>query len=461
MPKKNLIVGLFVVAALALLTVGLFMIGNRHEVFARHVDFYTDFTNISGLAKGSKVQVAGMDAGQITDILIPASPASKFKVRFRIEESLHGLVRTDSVATVGTEGVVGDTFLSVTSGSAKAQAAQPLMTLLSKEPTQLSDLLDQAKGTLGDVDVAVQNANGVLTSVGGNLNTTLRGATTTLANVNDVVVGIKAGRGPVGMLLHDETIAGGIRDTVSNAQQASIHFNHATAQADALVTDIEARNLPTKIDGTLTQVNEVVANLAASSKDIRRTISESTAPDIRGNTAGENLQESFSNLNEATGNLAQDTEAIKHNFFFKPFFRRRGYYNLVHLPPDEYRKNALVRSSSDHRMWLSAQSMFKADTHGDEQLTAEGKLLIDQAVGQNVDRIVESPVMIEGYSNEHSAKQLGISRRRSLLVRNYFLTQYQLDPANVGMVALQDRPPLGLGHDTWNGVSVVILSPKK
>jgi phospholipid/cholesterol/gamma-HCH transport system substrate-binding protein len=461
MPKKNLVVGLFVIAALALLTVGLFMIGNSHEVFARHVDFYTDFTTVSGLAKGSKVQVAGMNAGQITDILIPASPASKFKVRFRIEESLHGLVRTDSVATIGTEGVVGDTFLSVSPGSAKAQAAPALSTLLSKEPTQLSDLLDQAKGTLGDVDIAVQNANGLLTSVGGNLNTTLRGATTTLGNVNDVVVGIKDGRGPVGMLLHDETVAGGLRDTVSNAQQASIHINHATAQADALVTDIEGRSLPTKIDGTLTQVNEVVANLAASSKDLRKTISDATAPDVRGNSAGENLQESFSNLNEATGNLAQDTEAIKHNFFFRPFFRRRGYYNLVHLSPDEYRKNALVRNSHDYRMWFSAQPMFKADGHGDEQLTAEGKLQIDQVVNQHTDRVVESPVMIEGYSDEHSAKQLGIARKRSLLVRNYLVMQYQLDPANVGMVTLQDHPPLGLGHDTWNGVSVVILSANK
>jgi hypothetical protein len=74
MAKKNLIVGLFVLAALALFTVGLFLIGNRHEAFSRHMDFYTEFTDLAGLTKGTKVQVAGMDAGQIIEIDVPDSP---------------------------------------------------------------------------------------------------------------------------------------------------------------------------------------------------------------------------------------------------------------------------------------------------------------------------------------------------------------------------------------------------
>jgi phospholipid/cholesterol/gamma-HCH transport system substrate-binding protein len=59
--NRNLIVGLFVLTGLVLFSVGLFMIGNRHQAFTRHVDFYTEFTNLYGLAKGAKVQVAGMD----------------------------------------------------------------------------------------------------------------------------------------------------------------------------------------------------------------------------------------------------------------------------------------------------------------------------------------------------------------------------------------------------------------
>src|SRR5882724_1031531 len=150
--NKPLIVGLFVLAALGLFVTGLFIIRNHHEAFARHMDFYTEFANLAGIAKGAKVRVAGMDAGQVLDVGIPTSPPSRFRVKLRINEKLHGLVRTDSIVTIDTEGVVGDRFLSIGTGSPQLPAALADATLASKEPTEISDLLDQAKGTIADID---------------------------------------------------------------------------------------------------------------------------------------------------------------------------------------------------------------------------------------------------------------------------------------------------------------------
>src|SRR5580700_2605630 len=120
--SRSLIVGVFVMTGLALFTTGLFMIGNRHETFARHIELYTEFSNLSGIGKGTKVQVAGMDAGQVLGVEIPNTPPAKFRVKVRINEKLGGLVRTDSVVTVGTEGVVGNRFLVISAGSARAPA---------------------------------------------------------------------------------------------------------------------------------------------------------------------------------------------------------------------------------------------------------------------------------------------------------------------------------------------------
>jgi phospholipid/cholesterol/gamma-HCH transport system substrate-binding protein len=171
------------------------------------------------------VQVGGMDAGQVVDIAIPGSPSSKFRVRMRLNDTFNGLVRTDSLASIGTEGVVGDTFLFIRPGSPQASAAPPLSTLRSKEPTEIADLLDQVKGTITDVDGTVKDADGLLTSIGGNLNSTLDGVQTTIGNVNDVVLGLKQGRGPAGMLLHDEALAGQIRATITSTQQATGNLN--------------------------------------------------------------------------------------------------------------------------------------------------------------------------------------------------------------------------------------------
>jgi phospholipid/cholesterol/gamma-HCH transport system substrate-binding protein len=462
MKNRNVIVGIFVTAGLTLFTIGLFLIGNRHEAFARHIEYYAEFTNLSGITKGAKVQVAGMAAGQVVDIGVPNSPASRFRVRVRISEALHGLVRTDSVATIGTEGVVGDTFLLIHPGSANAPAADAQATLMSKEPTELSELLDEGKGVLANVDSTVKNANGVLTTVGKNLNSTLDEAKTAVGNANDVVVSIKQGRGPVGMMLRDETVATQLRQTVSNAQQATVDLDHASSQANALVSDIQSRQLPQKVESVLVSVKSAASNLDASSNQIRQTISEAAGPDAQGVTAGMNISQSLTNANYATANMADDTEALKHNFFFRNFFHNRGYYNLTNISPDKYEKDPLFTSPSNARVWLPADQVFEHSSDGVEHLTAQGKSLLDGGIGSRGDSIAVSPIVVEGYSGEaDAAEQLARSRARAILVRNYLRNRFQLDGSHLGLVAMKNVPPSGLDHATWDGVCVVIVVPKK
>jgi phospholipid/cholesterol/gamma-HCH transport system substrate-binding protein len=462
MVNRNLVVGLFVAAGLTLFTVGLFLIGNRHQAFARHVEFYAEFRDLSGLAKGAKVQVAGMDAGQILEIGIPDSPSAGFRVKLRIDERFHGLVRTDSVATIGTAGVVGETFMLVHPGSSGAQVAAPLATLPSKEPTELSDLLDQGKGTLADVDVAVKNANGLLTTVGGKVNSTLDQVKGTVSNVNDVVVGLKEGRGAVGMLLRDPALADQVRQTVTNVQQASVNIDHASSQANGLLSDIQSHNFPQKIDSTLASVSRAAANIDASTGQLRQTITEFAGPDEQGVTAGVNISQSLSNANEATANMADETEALKHNFFFRPFFQHRGYYNLTQISPEKYRKDTLFTSPNNSRTWLSADQLFVRDPDGLEQLTPQGKSLLDNALAQYGDSIVESPIVVEGYwGGDNPADQLTHSRNRAIIVRRYLQIHFQLDLGHLGAVPMKNLPPSGLDHSSWDGICILVLKGKR
>jgi phospholipid/cholesterol/gamma-HCH transport system substrate-binding protein len=461
MANRSFTVGLFVIAGLTLFTVGLFLVGNRVEAFARHMDFYAEFTDLAGLSKGAKVQVGGMNAGQILDIVIPDSPSSRFRVKLRINERLHGLVRTDSVATIGTEGVVGDTFVLIRPGSSKAQAAAAQSTLPSKEPTEIADLLDQGKGVLTDVDGTVKNANGLLTTVGGNLNSTLDGVKTTVSNVNDVVLGLKEGRGPAGMLLRDQALATQIRQTVTNTQQATADLGHASKQANGLISDIESRRFPQKVDDTMTSVKSAASNLDATAQQIHQTIAEVAGPDEQGITGGVNIRESLSNANAATANMADETEALKHNFFFRGFFRHRGYYNLAHIDPDKYRKDALFTRSSNYRVWLPANELYQSDPNGLEQLTTQGKDLLNRTVVQYGHSVVESPIVIEGYSaGGNAADQLASSRNRAILVRRYLQMHFQLDPGNLGAVPMMNVPPSGLDHPTWDGICIVVLKDR-
>jgi phospholipid/cholesterol/gamma-HCH transport system substrate-binding protein len=123
METRNTSIGLFVIAGLVLFGLGMFLIGDRHQAFARHREYYSEFVNLAGLTKGVKVRVAGMDAGEVIAIEVPDSPSARFRIKWRIDTKLAGLVRADSVAVIGTEVVVGDTFLSIRPGTAHAAQA--------------------------------------------------------------------------------------------------------------------------------------------------------------------------------------------------------------------------------------------------------------------------------------------------------------------------------------------------
>src|SRR5262249_12380455 len=392
MANRNVIVGIFVLAGLALLTLGIFLVGNRHTAFARHVDFYTEFANLAGISKGSKVKVAGMDAGQIVEVGVPNDPSSRFRVKFQIEKRLHGLVRTDSVVTIATEGVVGGTYLLVRPGSSAALAAAPLSTLVSKEPLDMSKLLDRGMLLLQDADATVKE-------IGPKLGGTLDEVKTTVASVDDVVTGIKQGRGTAGMLLRDQAAASDVRRSITNAQQATADFRHASGQVDTMASDIRSRGVTQKLDDTISSAKDAAANIHQTSKQVREAVAGETRQDEQGVDAGENVRESLSNVNTATANMADDTEALKHNFFLRGFFHRRGYYNLDNLSADTYRKNREFSDSGNERAWLPAAELFVRNGSNSETLSVAGKQALNDAVARDGGSALNHPVVIEGYSN--------------------------------------------------------------
>jgi len=451
MRSHSFLVGLFVVTGLTLFTVGIFLVGNRQGIFTRHIDFYTEFANLGGLSKGSKVKVAGMDAGQIVEVGVPDSPASRFRVKFQINQGLHGLMRTDSVASIATEGVVGGTYLSVRPGSPKALAAAPLATLPSQEPVDISKLLDRGM-------VLLQDADTTLKQVGPKLGGTLDKVTTTVANVNDVVTGLKQGRGTAGMLLRDEAVASDIRQSVANAHQATADFRDASGQVNAMVSDIRSRGVTRTLDKTISSARDAAANIDESARQVHQTIAKATGPDKQGVDAATNVRESLSNLNTASANMADDTEALKHNFFLRGFFHRRGYYNLANIPPDTYRKDHVFSSPANERAWLPATELFTNNGSNSEALSASGKQLLNAAIGKYGDSVINYPIVIEGYSDAAApANQILSSRDRAILVREYLRHQFQLNRSNLGIVSLSNSPPKGVGHSHWDGICVVFL----
>jgi phospholipid/cholesterol/gamma-HCH transport system substrate-binding protein len=469
-------IGLFLTLGIGLFTAILFFIGNRHDIFGKHVEFYAEFSDLGGLPRGAQVRVAGIEAGEVKGIEIPASPASKFRLKLQVRTNARGMIRTNSLVSIRTEGIVGDKYVFIREGTSAAAEAPDGATLPSKEPFDLGAALEKGSALLDKSSTLVDNLQGSVTDLHGRLDVALDSVTKTVNHVdglvtvvqpdirkmasnasqitdtiNAIVSDVNAGKGPVGLLLKDEATRKQLQATLSNAQQATLNLSDASARADRILADVQSRDLATKAQA-------ILENVQAMSEQLNQTIKSALAPDNMGEDGATNIRETLSNLNRGTANLAEDTEALKHEFFFRGFFKKRGFYDLEQLSPADYLQACQRQNTCGSRTWLDATNLFATGSNGTVQLDETGRQAIDSAVAPVVDSLLDHLVIVEGYCGAGTSDQQFVtSRRRANLVREYLEAHFHLIHNNVGIVPLRDKPPQSAGRDTWNGVAIVLF----
>jgi phospholipid/cholesterol/gamma-HCH transport system substrate-binding protein len=455
MRNRDISVGVFLIAGVILFSFGIFFIGSQRKTFSPSFEVYAEFANLNGLMKGAKVQVAGSGAGEVMDIFVPDSPDGHFRVRLRIDERFHMLVRADSVASIATEGMIGDAFVQIRPGSARVAEVAPGSTLPGQAGADMSQMLEKSARLL-------DQTSSTIATTSQKLNGTLDAATTTIRNANDIVVGLKEGKGTAGMLLSDEETATRIRQTVASLQNTADSLNHTATQADALVTDLHDRRLGQKADGLLASAGAATDNIRATTAQIRQTVNATLGPNEDGVDTASNVRETLDNLNQATENMVEDTEAVKHTIFLRGYFKRRGYFDLAHLSADDYRKNKRFSTPRNRREWLRGSDLFEAGASHVETLSPTGKSSIDGIVKSWGGSLGASPLIVEGYATRgNTADQMSLARSRAIMVEEYIRNRFGIDGQMIAVEALGSEPPPGVGRDRWDGVSVLMLSSSR
>ncbi|MGB6943924.1 MAG: MlaD family protein [Bryobacteraceae bacterium] len=197
--------GLFIVAALSALVIGVFLIGSRESLFQSTYRLKADFQNVAGLADGADVRVGGLHQGTVKHIQLPNQPDGKVTVTMDLDKATRDVLKKDSVASIKSEGLIGDKYIEITFGSDGAPALKDGDTIGSQPPLDISNLVKKADQLLDTAQGAVTDLNG------------------TASNLNAISSKINEGKGTVGALINDKTI-----------------YQKATAGATALDEDMEA-----------------------------------------------------------------------------------------------------------------------------------------------------------------------------------------------------------------------------
>jgi phospholipid/cholesterol/gamma-HCH transport system substrate-binding protein len=206
--------GVFIVATLAVLATGVFIIGSKEYLFQSTYQLKAQFKNVVGLAEGADVQVGGVHSGTVTGIELPRKPGDEVTVVVELAKSTHEIIKRDSVASIQTEGLLGNQFLAISFGSAGQPDVRNGETIQSVPPLEMADLLMKTNGILDSSQQAVQNV------------------TMATAHLNSVSTKIDSGQGTVGALVNDKQLYSDLEETTTTL--------HATMlQAQTGVTDFQ------------------------------------------------------------------------------------------------------------------------------------------------------------------------------------------------------------------------------
>jgi phospholipid/cholesterol/gamma-HCH transport system substrate-binding protein len=460
--SKPVKVGIFIVAGIALFCVGLFLIGSRKHLFGDYFIIYTQFNDLDTLQPGAKVRVSGMDAGQVTDIDIPKAPSSEFRLRLKIEKNFRPMVRQDSVASIETEGMVGNKFVNIQKGSASSPECAAHCTLKGQESASMAALMRQGgdlaktmQSTIDDLrtraDGAIQNitsltghADGLIQAASPNIQKIASNSAHLTGNANVLVAGIRQGHGAAGKILVDKTVASDVQTTIANASQSS-------AKANTVVSQIQNSELP--------QVHQTLQNAQDMTAQMNQAVGAFLAPGGHNENTAVALRDAAHSAQRTASNLADDTEAIKHNFFLRGFFKRRGFYDFATMTPEKYAATRFVKKPRA-RVWIPAAGLFETGPQGAQRLSVVGHSILDQFMSELLPYLPNNPIVVEGYAVNGSPDQRYIaSQQRADEVRSYLQSRFHLDPKRVGAMPLADHPLIG--RKTWDGVCLVLVISKK
>src|SRR5258706_9123113 len=133
--------GLFIVFTLAILAVGVFLIGDKEMMFRSTYRALANFDNVSGLAEGASVRVGGIQKGTVDKIQLPDRADGKVYVVLTLDRSTHNVVKKDSVASIKSEGLLGDKYVEVSFGSEASPQLKDRDLIGSQPPLDMSDLM--------------------------------------------------------------------------------------------------------------------------------------------------------------------------------------------------------------------------------------------------------------------------------------------------------------------------------
>lgn len=309
--RQAVVVGVFTTVAIAILVGGILTIGDLNDTFTRKVQVSAVFDEVGGLQRGDNIWFSGVKVGVVQQLRFQGD--AQVVVEMKVDESATEFIAQDSLAKVGSDGLIGSRIVVLYGGTPQAPRLHE------------GDVLAVGVALSTDDIMRVFQEN----------NENLLAITTDLKGISGDLV---KGRGAVGRLLEDELLSSQLAETVTSlslaseeARSMSVSMSNFAGKLNRegtlpgdLVNDTTSYASLTRTVAALEQTgaraSTMVDGLATAVEDPLSPLGTL----LRDRAAGADLKQTMAQVNKSSELLSEDLEALQHTFPLKGYFRRQA-----------------------------------------------------------------------------------------------------------------------------------------
>jgi phospholipid/cholesterol/gamma-HCH transport system substrate-binding protein len=264
--KKNsankIKLGIFVSLGLVVLILAIYYIGEKQLLFQSTFRLTGVFTDVGGLQPGNNVRLSGISIGTVESISLISD--TTVRVEIVIDESSRKFIKKDAVATIGSEGLIGNKVLVINPGTGGKKSIENNDVIQTAQPIDVDDIMVSLKTTIDNTAIITGDLAKISTN-------------------------IESGKGTIGRLMMDQTWRENIQSTIINLKDGSEKF-------------VVFMDKSQEIDNILLALNSNIDSTSAVIQDLSKITSNIEAGEgvvgklLMDQSMGQNLDSTLINL---------------------------------------------------------------------------------------------------------------------------------------------------------------------
>ena len=223
--------GMFIIIGLVLFVATIYFVGKQKNLFGSTFELTAKFNSVNGLDVGNNVRFSGINIGTVEEIEFLTD--TSVVIRLVIKEDVRKYIKKDAIASISSDGLMGDKVLIISSGKNSNVVVEDNDNIASKQAIEMDDLMLSVKKS-------VDNA-GVIT-----------------AQLAQFSSSMNNGNGALSRLVSDEEFGNSIKKMVTNLENSSNEFSKFTVKMNngkgALSKLVSDEKMGLMVDSTLTNV---------------------------------------------------------------------------------------------------------------------------------------------------------------------------------------------------------------